>query len=109
MADGETLQQALERFEGMKVVLDAGSDLKVSRNFSFDYDARRNNLMLSHKAPLLKPTQVHLPLSPEAMALEQANRANQLFVESDFKAKDGELPGCRTSTQRQVICGLATS
>ncbi len=76
----------------MKVVLDAGSDLKVSRNFSFDYDARRNNLMLSHKAPLLKPTQVHLPLSPEAMALEQANRANQLFVESDFKAKDGELP-----------------
>ncbi|GAB1140238.1 MAG: extracellular exonuclease ExeM [Shewanella algae] len=92
VADGETLQQALERFEGMKVVLDAGSDLKVSRNFSFDYDARRNNLMLSHKAPLLKPTQVHLPLSPEAMALEQANRANQLFVESDFKAKDGELP-----------------
>ena len=33
VADGETLAQALERYEGMNVALDAGSDLKISRTF----------------------------------------------------------------------------
>ncbi|WP_372871191.1 extracellular exonuclease ExeM [Shewanella sp.] len=92
VTEGETLEQALERFEGMKVVLDAGSEMKVSRTFSFDYAARRNNLMLSHKAPLMKPTQVHPALSDEAIALEKQNRGNELFVESDYKAADGVVP-----------------
>ncbi|WP_445778283.1 extracellular exonuclease ExeM [Shewanella sp.] len=92
VADGETLAQALERVEGMKVKLDAGSDMKVTRTFSFDYSSYRNNMVLSHKAPLMKPTQVFEPNSAQAVALSEANLVNQLFVESDYKAKDGEVP-----------------
>ncbi|MBT1443753.1 extracellular exonuclease ExeM [Shewanella sp. JM162201] len=92
VTDGETLEQALERFEGMKIVLDAGSEMKVSRTFSYDYAGRRNNLMLSHKAPLMKPTQLYPALSEEAIALEKQNRGNELFVESDFKAANGVVP-----------------
>lgn len=92
VADGENLAQALERYEGMHIVLDAGSDMKISRNFSFDYSSYRNNMVLSHKAPLMKPTQVHAPLSDAAVALQTANRINELYIESDYKAKNGEVP-----------------
>nr|WP_254693776.1 extracellular exonuclease ExeM [Shewanella sp. MEBiC00475] len=92
VADGETLAQALERVEGMKVKLDAGSEMKVTRTFSFDYDSYRNNMVLSHKAPLMKPTQVFEPNSAEAIALGEANAVNQLLVESDYKASNGEVP-----------------
>ncbi|MBE7214963.1 extracellular exonuclease ExeM [Shewanella benthica] len=92
VADGENLAQALERYEGMHIVLDAGSDMKITRNFSFDYSSYRNNMVLSHKAPLMKPTQVHAPLSDAAVALQQANRINELYVESDYKASNGEVP-----------------
>jgi predicted extracellular nuclease len=92
VADGENLAQALERYEGMHIVLDAGSDMKITRNFSFDYSSYRNNMVLSHKAPLMKPTQVHAPLSNAAVALQQANRVNELYVETDRKANSGEVP-----------------
>jgi uncharacterized protein len=90
--EGETLAQALERHEGMRVRLDAGSELKVSRNFSFDYAAKRNNLVLSHLAPLVKPTQLHVASSDQAKALAEANAGNRVFLESDVKATDGKLP-----------------
>ena len=90
--EGETLARALERHEGMRVRLDADSALKVSRNFSYDYAARRNNLVLAHQAPLMKPTQLHVAGSSEAKALAQANADNRVFLESDFKAADGKLP-----------------
>jgi predicted extracellular nuclease len=92
VADGETLAQALERVEGMKVKLDAGSEMTITRTFSYDYAGRRNNMVLSHQAPLMKPTQVFEPNSAEAVALGQANAVNQLFVESDYKAKNGKVP-----------------
>lgn len=92
VASGETLPQALERVEGMKVVLDMSSDMKVTRSFSFDYDSYRNNMVLSHKAPLMKATQVYAPLSAEAVALSEANMINQLSVESDNKAPNGVIP-----------------
>ncbi|QXC28479.1 ExeM/NucH family extracellular endonuclease [Aeromonas sp. FDAARGOS 1409] len=90
--EGETLARALERHEGMRVRLDGGSALKVSRNFSYDYAARRNNLVLAHGAPLMKPTQLHVASSPEAVALAEANAGNRVFLESDFKAANGKLP-----------------
>lgn len=90
--EGETLARALERHEGMRVRLDAGSELKISRNFGYDYAARRNNLVLSHQAPLMKPTQLHVAGSDEAKALAEANAGNRVFLESDFKAADGKLP-----------------
>ena len=92
VADGETLAQALERYEGMNVVLDAGSDLKISRTFSFDYASSRNNMLVSYKAPLMKPTQLYPALSPEAIALAKSNLDNQLFIESDYKPANGVIP-----------------
>ena len=92
VASGEMLTDALERVEGMKVVLDTTSEMKVTRSFSFDYDSFRNNMLLSHKAPLMKATQVYAPLSEEAVALSQANNINQLYVESDTKAPNGVVP-----------------
>ncbi|WDV27457.1 ExeM/NucH family extracellular endonuclease [Aeromonas caviae] len=90
--EGETLARALERHEGMRVRLDADSALKISRNFSYDYAARRNNLVLAHGAPLMKPTQLHDADSKAAKALAEANASNRVFLESDFKAGDGKLP-----------------
>jgi len=92
VAEGETLAQALERFEGMNVLLDAGSDLKISRTFSYDYAGKRNNMLVSYKAPLMKPTQLYPALSAEATALAKSNRENQLFIESDYKPADGVIP-----------------
>jgi predicted extracellular nuclease len=92
VADGETLAQALERYEGMNIELDAGSDMKVSRTFSYDYAARRNNMLASYKAPLMKPTQLYPAMSAEAIALAKVNAGNQLFIESDFKAANGVVP-----------------
>ncbi|WP_299009099.1 extracellular exonuclease ExeM [uncultured Shewanella sp.] len=92
VSEGESLDEALERFEGMNVKLDLASEMKVTRNFSFDYDSYRNNMVLSHKAPLMKPTQVYPALSEEAIALAEANSKNQLIVESDFKADAGVVP-----------------
>ncbi|WP_421244737.1 ExeM/NucH family extracellular endonuclease [Aeromonas sp. 601019] len=90
--EGETLAQALNRHEGMRVRLNSSSDLHLTRNYGFDYKVYRNNVELSHKAPLLKPTQIHVASSPEAVALAAKNGSNRLVVESDYKAPDGVLP-----------------
>ncbi len=88
----ETLHEALERYEGMYVTMDADSDLVITRNFGFDYDAFRNNMVLSHQSPLYKPTQQYPALTPDAEALAAKNSDNQLYIESDQKAKDGKIP-----------------
>uniref|UniRef100_UPI003BA27C34 ExeM/NucH family extracellular endonuclease n=1 Tax=Aeromonas jandaei TaxID=650 RepID=UPI003BA27C34 len=90
--EGETLAQALNRHEGMRVRLDSSSDLHLTRNYGFDYKVYRNNVELSHKAPLLKPTQLHIASSLKAVALAAKNGSNRLVVESDYKAQDGVLP-----------------
>ncbi|WP_229613247.1 ExeM/NucH family extracellular endonuclease [Vibrio parahaemolyticus] len=90
--EGETLRDALERHEGMQVTLNSASDLFVTRNFSYDYDSKRNNMMLSHQAPLFKPTQLHAADSAEAVALAKQNAENRVFLESDAKAPNGKIP-----------------
>ena len=92
VGDEENLDQALERYEGMKIVLDAGSEMKVTRSFSFDYAGRRNNMVLSHQAPLHKATQLYMAGSEGAVAHQAANRQNELFLESDYKAVNGVVP-----------------
>ncbi|WP_429233264.1 ExeM/NucH family extracellular endonuclease [Aeromonas salmonicida] len=89
---GETLNQLLERHEGMQVRLVPESSLVVTRNFSFDYDGKRNNLVLSYGAPLIKSTQKFAALSEEASQWALRNQKNQLVVETDAKAPDGVLP-----------------
>ncbi|MHC6801011.1 ExeM/NucH family extracellular endonuclease, partial [Vibrio antiquarius] len=57
-----------------------------------DYDSRRNNMMLSHEAPLFKPTQLHAAESDAAVALAKENAANRIYLESDSKAPNGQIP-----------------
>lgn len=90
--EGETLRQALERYEGMLLELDADSKLFVTRNFSYDYDSKRNNMLLSYKAPLFKPTQLYAAESAQAVALADQNRNSRVFLESDAKAPSGKIP-----------------
>ncbi|KIP70981.1 nuclease [Vibrio harveyi] len=90
--EGETLRDALERHEGMQVELKSASELFVTRNFSYDYDSRRNNMMLSHEAPLFKPTQLHSAESDAAVELAKDNAANRVYLESDGKAPNGQIP-----------------
>ncbi|MGL5179153.1 MAG: ExeM/NucH family extracellular endonuclease, partial [Aeromonas veronii] len=90
--EGETLAQALNRHEGMRVRLDSSSDLHLTRNYGFDYKVYRNNVELAHKTPLIKPTQLHVANSVDAVALATKNGSNRLVVESDYKAPDGVLP-----------------
>ncbi|WP_323956840.1 ExeM/NucH family extracellular endonuclease [Aeromonas caviae] len=89
---GESLSQLLERHEGMQVRLVPGSSLVVTRNFSFDYDGKRNNLVLAYGAPLIKSTQKFAAMSQEASDWALRNQQNQLVVETDAKAPDGVLP-----------------
>ncbi|MFM5317560.1 ExeM/NucH family extracellular endonuclease [Aeromonas veronii] len=91
--EGETLAQALNRHEGMRVRLDSSSDLHLTRNYGFDYKVYRNNVELAHKTPLIKPTQLHVANSADAVALATKNGSNRLVVESDNnKVPDGVLP-----------------
>ncbi|BDS30692.1 nuclease (plasmid) [Aeromonas caviae] len=89
---GESLTELLERHEGMQVRLVPESSLVVTRNFSFDYDGKRNNLVLSYGAPLIKSTQKFAAMSEEASQWALRNQQNQLVVETDAKAPDGVLP-----------------
>ncbi|AHX60849.1 ExeM/NucH family extracellular endonuclease [Aeromonas media] len=89
---GESLSQLLERHEGMQVRLVPESSLVVTRNFSFDYDGKRNNLVLAYGAPLIKSTQKFAAMSQEASDWALRNQQNQLVVETDAKAPDGVLP-----------------
>lgn len=88
----ETLAQAMERYEGMWVKLTKQSQLTVTRNFGFDYSSYRNNMVLSHQAPLLKPTQIYIAGSEQAQALANANRSNQLYIDTDQKPANGVIP-----------------
>ncbi|MBL0621907.1 ExeM/NucH family extracellular endonuclease [Aeromonas veronii] len=91
--EGETLAQALNRHEGMRVRLDSSSDLHLTRNYGFDYKVYRNNVELAHKTPLIKPTQLHVANSADAVALATQNGSNRLVIESDInKVPDGVLP-----------------
>ncbi|WP_235869356.1 hypothetical protein [Veronia nyctiphanis] len=90
--EGESLKDALERYEGMLVTLNTESDMVVTRNFGYDYDARRNNMVLSHQNPLVKPTQLYpaSDLRTDILALDNAK--NRLYIESDQKAPNGVIP-----------------
>ncbi|AJR08820.1 endonuclease [Photobacterium gaetbulicola] len=90
--EGEDLHTALERHEGMQVLLDADSPLVITRNFSFDYASYRNNLMLAHNAPLYNPTHLYAAETDAAKNVAAENAISRVYVESDYKAKDGEVP-----------------
>ena len=87
----QSLEPQLEKYEGM-LVSTSGSNLVVTRNFGFDYDSYRNNMVLSLGKPLVKPTQLEAALSDEAVSLAKANSQGHLFVDTDDKPSDGVIP-----------------
>ncbi|WKE66691.1 ExeM/NucH family extracellular endonuclease [Gallaecimonas kandeliae] len=89
---GDDVPASLERVEGMEVRLTQDSDMQVTRPFSYDYAASRNNMMLAHGGPLLMPTQLYPALSDDAKALAAANQARSLYIDTDNKPADGVIP-----------------
>lgn len=93
-------KRTLERHEGMLISLpkdinpsqEGNQDMRVSRTFSFDYADFRNNMVLSYERPNVHPNQVHVAGSEEAQALHQENLDRRLYIESDVKAPDGQIP-----------------
>ncbi len=92
--------ELLERHEGMLVNLpsdmndsQAGyQDMRVARTYSYDYDARRNNMALTYSRINLHPNQVAAPGSAESIAQRAQNQDYLLFLESDDRASNGEIP-----------------
>ncbi len=95
-----TFAVTLERHEGMLVNLPADmdelkegyQDMRVARTFGYDYDAGRNNMVLSYSRINLHPNQVATAGSEEALAQRVQNEDFRLFLESDDRASNGEIP-----------------
>ncbi|HAS8600001.1 TPA: ExeM/NucH family extracellular endonuclease [Vibrio vulnificus] len=99
-SDAETFRSTLERLEATPVILvnDMDSELegeqtmRVSRTFSFDYSARRNNMVLAYQRPNPQPNQDHVAGSAEAKAQIAQNNDYRVVLESDQRAPDGQIP-----------------
>ncbi len=94
-------QKTLERYEGMLVRLPADMDanvdgeqtMRVSRTFSRDYGARRDNISLAYKRPNMQPNQEHVAGSDEAKAQIAENKNYRMILESNEKVEnDGSIP-----------------
>lgn len=85
------LHDQLEPYEGMFITT-SNSDLIVSRNFSFDYDSYRNNMVMSHQEPIYKSTHLYVAGSEEEVALATDNAKRTLYIDTDVKPSDGEIP-----------------
>ncbi|PFG55105.1 hypothetical protein ATG66_1367 [Vibrio sp. ES.051] len=98
--DPAHFRTTLERHEGMLVNLvqdmngvETGEqNMRVTRTFGFDYSSYRNNMVLAYKRPNPQPNQNFVAGSEESKAQSAQNRDYRLFVESDAKAKDGQIP-----------------
>ncbi|MEC6830346.1 ExeM/NucH family extracellular endonuclease [Photobacterium toruni] len=77
----------LERYEGMLVRINEDSDLNVTKNYGFDFNSYRNNMLLSHGTVNVHPNQTQAPTTSHA---HQPN--DLLVIESFTKAKKGEIP-----------------
>ncbi|QMV16378.1 ExeM/NucH family extracellular endonuclease [Vibrio spartinae] len=91
-AGDDNFTQTLERYEGMLVNLPATLDMRVTRTFSFDYDARRNNMVLAQGRLNVQPNQNFAAGSQQAKQQSLENAQHRLFIESDQVADDGEIP-----------------
>lgn len=85
------LHNQLEPYEGM-LVTTTNSDLIVSRNFSFDYDSYRNNMVMSYAEPIYKSTHLHVAGTEEEVTLAQENAQRTLYIDTDAKPADGVVP-----------------
>ncbi|EGR0671271.1 ExeM/NucH family extracellular endonuclease [Vibrio vulnificus] len=67
-------------------------DMRVSRTFSFDYSAKRNNMVIAYKRPNPQPNQDHVAGSDAAKAQTAQNKDYRIVVESDEKPVEGKIP-----------------
>ncbi|HAS6281202.1 TPA: ExeM/NucH family extracellular endonuclease [Vibrio vulnificus] len=98
-SDDDTFRSTLERLEAMPVVLvedmdaaEGNQDMRVSRTFSFDYSAKRNNMVIAYKRPNPQPNQDHVAGSDAAKAKTAQNKDYRIVVESDEKPANGKIP-----------------
>ncbi|EKO3628167.1 ExeM/NucH family extracellular endonuclease [Vibrio metschnikovii] len=90
----------LERHEGMLITLpkdvnpleDGKQDMRVTRTFSFDFGSFRQNMVLAYERVNMQPNQLNVAGGKESQEASRENQRRRLFVESDRKAKDGEIP-----------------
>ncbi|HDZ9231312.1 TPA: GlyGly-anchored extracellular endonuclease Xds [Vibrio cholerae] len=88
----EHFAQTLERYEGMLVKTTPELDMRVTRTFGYDYASRRNNMVLAQGRINMQPNQQHPAGSEQASQQKLDNAQRRLFVESDAKAPDGQIP-----------------
>ncbi|MDE1461613.1 ExeM/NucH family extracellular endonuclease [Spartinivicinus poritis] len=87
----DTSLQALEPYEGMQVRWQGDAALTVTKNYGFNFNSRRNDMVLTQGSPLYKPTQLFPALSEEAKQLAKANQQNQITIETDHKQQNGVI------------------
>ncbi len=92
LPEDKTFEDTLERYEGMLVKTTEALDMRVTRTFGYDYAARRNNMVLAQGRINMHPNQVHPAASEDAQQQSAENAERRLFVESDAKAADGQIP-----------------
>ncbi|WEM43599.1 ExeM/NucH family extracellular endonuclease [Photobacterium sp. DA100] len=99
--DDDDFEKTLERHEGMLVRLpedidlytpNVKDDMRVSRTFSYDYDSRRNNMVLAYKRPNMQPNQENIAGSQGSKNQAAENDNFRLYVDSDKKPGNGEIP-----------------
>ena len=95
--EGESEQDYTDRLEAAQTarrtaLMAEKYDLRVSRSFSFDYDAFRNNMVLAYKRPNPQPNQGHVAGSDDSIAQSEENDDFRLILESDQKADNGQIP-----------------
>ncbi len=88
----ESFAETLERHEGMFVRLTPQSDMRISRPFGYDRKGYRNNMVLTHRQINMHPNQHAFPGSIWAERKASENARRRLFVETDLKARAGEIP-----------------
>ena len=88
----DDFEDTLERYEGMFIELNTGSDMKITRTFGFDFDSFRNNMVLAHGDINRQPNQNNNPGSAGAIEQTENNALNRLFIETATEAEDGVVP-----------------
>ncbi|WP_038175120.1 ExeM/NucH family extracellular endonuclease [Vibrio pacinii] len=92
LATDSNFDRTLERYEGMLVRTTEALDMRVTRTFGYDYASRRNNMVLAQGRISMQPNQNFAAGSELAKLQSTENAQRRLYVESDAKAANGQIP-----------------